>query len=144
LFLKITIPARNIPKKGRVFPQTPPLSFGGRRSKSDDACKRRPKNIHDHSPRIGPGEAVLQNPTVQVAVDDGPKIGMVKPIGPFKPLLINPFKGFEMILNTLAIGRILWPARTVEGIFGRVFSPLPDIMLDRDRGLFFAVFTLAL
>jgi hypothetical protein len=53
------------------------------------------------------GEAVSQNPTVQVAVDDGPKIGTVKPIGPFKPLLINPFKGFEMILNTLVIGRIL-------------------------------------
>jgi len=102
------------------------------------------RDIHDHSPHIGPGEAVSQNPTVQGGVDDGPKIGEVKPIGPFKPLLINPFKGFEMILNTLVIGRILWLARTVEGIFGRVFSPLPDIMLDRDWGRFFAVFTLAL
>jgi hypothetical protein len=49
-----------------------------------------------------------------------------------------------MILNTLIIGGILRPARAVEGIFGRVFSPLPDIMLDRDWGRFFAVFTLAL
>jgi integrase len=31
-----------------------------------------------------------------------------------------------------------------EGIFGRVFFPLPDIMFDRDWGRFFAVFTLAL
>jgi hypothetical protein len=144
LLLKVTIPARKIHKKGRAFPQTPPLSFGGRRGKSDDACRRRPKDIHDHSPHIGPREAVSQNSTVHVTVDDGPKIGKVKPIGPFKPLLINPFKGFEMILNTLAIGRILWPARTVEGIFGRVFSPLPDTMLDRDWGRFFAVFTLVL
>jgi len=40
-----------------------------------------------------PGEAVSQNSTVQVAVDDRPKIGTVKPIGPFKPLLIHLFMG---------------------------------------------------
>ena len=40
-----------------------------------------------------PGEAVSQNSAVQVAVDDRPKIGTVKPIGLFKPLLIHPFMG---------------------------------------------------
>jgi hypothetical protein len=64
-----------------------------------------------------PGEAVSQNPTVQVAVDDGPKIGTVKPVGSLKALLIHLFKILEMILNTLVIGRILRPARLVEVIF---------------------------
>jgi hypothetical protein len=36
-------------------------------------------------------------------VDHGPQIGMIKPIGPLKIFLINPFKGFEMILDTMVI-----------------------------------------
>jgi len=50
-----------------------------------------------------PGETVTQNPTVQIAVDDGPQIGTIKPIGPLKTFLIDPFKLLEMILNTLII-----------------------------------------
>jgi hypothetical protein len=80
-----------------------------------------------------PGETVTQNPTVQIAVDDGPQIGTIKPIGPLKTLLMDPFKLLEMILNTLIICRILAPARSVEAIFRRAFSPLPDTMLSRDK-----------
>jgi hypothetical protein len=51
----------------------------------------------------------MQNPTVQIALDGGPQIGTIKPIGPLKTFLIDPFKGFEAILDTMEIGRILRP-----------------------------------
>jgi hypothetical protein len=80
-----------------------------------------------------PGKAVAQNARVQIAVDHGPQIGTVKPIGPFKTLLIHLFEIFEMILNTLVIGRILRPARTVGTVFRSPFTPLLGPMLYRDR-----------
>jgi hypothetical protein len=80
------------------------------------------------------GKAVAQNATVQIAVDHGPQIGTVKPIGPLKALFIDLFKVLEMILNTLVIGRILRPARTVGAVFRSVFSFLRDTMRYRDRG----------
>ena len=49
------------------------------------------------------GKAVTQNPTVQIAVDHGPQIGTIKTIGPLKTFLIDPFKGFKMILDTMVI-----------------------------------------
>ena len=64
-----------------------------------------------------PGKAVAQNATVQIAVDHGPQIGTVKPIGPLKALFIHLFKILEMILHTLIIARILGSARPVEVIF---------------------------
>ena len=54
-------------------------------------------------PTSDPGETVSQNPTVQIAVDHGPQIRTVKPIGPLKTLLIDLFKGFKMILDTMVI-----------------------------------------
>jgi hypothetical protein len=39
LFLKVTIPVRDIYKKGRAFPQTPPLSFRGKRDRNVGATK---------------------------------------------------------------------------------------------------------
>jgi hypothetical protein len=83
-----------------------------------------------------PGKAVVQNATVQIAVDHGPQIGTVKPIGPLKILLIHPFKILKMILNTLVIDRTLRPARAIEGIFRRVFSSLSGTMLHRDWVVF--------
>ena len=80
------------------------------------------------------GKAVAQNATVQIAVDHGPQIGTVKPIGPLKALLIDLFKVLEMILHTPVIGRILRPARTVGAVFRSVFSFLRDTMRYRDRG----------
>jgi hypothetical protein len=66
-----------------------------------------------------PGEPVTQNPAVQVAVNDGPKIGTIKPIGPFKPFFIDPFKVLEMIFHTLVIGGILRSAGTINcGLLG--------------------------
>ena len=35
--------------------QTRPLAFGGRKDRSDDACKKRPEDIHDRTPHIEPG-----------------------------------------------------------------------------------------
>ena len=61
-----------------------------------------------------PGEPVTQNPAVQVALNDGPKIGTIKPIGPFQPLFIDPFKVLEMIFHTLVIGGILRSAGTIN------------------------------
>ena len=52
-------------------------------------------------------EAVLKNPAAEVAVNDGPEIGTIKPIGYLKAFLIDPFKGFEMILDKMVIGGIL-------------------------------------
>ena len=46
-----------------------------------------------------------------MAVDHGPQIGTVKPIGPLKALLIHLVEILEMILNTLIIGGILRLAR---------------------------------
>jgi hypothetical protein len=77
---------------------------------------------------------------VQIAVDHGPQIGTVKPIGSLKAFLIHPFKILKMILNTLVIDRILCPARAVEGIFRRVFSSISGTMLHRDWGGFGFVF----
>ena len=79
--------------------------------------------------------------TVQIAVDHGPQIGAVKPIGSLKAFLIHPFKILKMILNTLVIDRILRPARAVEGIFRRVFSSISGTMLHRDWGGLYSVFT---
>jgi hypothetical protein len=39
LLLKVTIPVGNIHKKGRAFPQTPPLSFRGKRDRNVGATK---------------------------------------------------------------------------------------------------------
>jgi len=78
-------------------------------------------------------ETVTQNPTVQIAVDDGPHIRTIKPISPLKTFLIDPFKVFEVILDTIVIEGILRPARPAEGIFRRAFSPLPNTMLSRDK-----------
>jgi len=80
-----------------------------------------------------PGKAVSQNATVQIAVDHGPQIGTVKPIGPLKALFIDLFKVLEMILNTLVIARILRPARTVGAVFRSPLIPLLGPMLYRDR-----------
>ena len=84
-------------------------------------------------PTSDPAETVTYNPTVQIAVDDGPQIGTVKPIGPLKTFLIDPFKGFKMILDIMVIGEILRPAGSVEDIFRRAFAPLPDTILSRDK-----------
>ncbi len=54
-------------------------------------------------------------------------------MGPLKTFLTDPLKGFEMILDTMVIGGILRPAGSIEGIFRRAFSPLPDTMLSRDK-----------
>jgi len=50
-----------------------------------------------------PGKAVMKNPAVQVAVNDGPEIGAVKPIGSLKPFLIDPFE----VLGSLNKSRVL-------------------------------------
>jgi len=68
-----------------------------------------------------PSEAVMKNPTVEVAVNNRPEVGTVKPIGPLKTFLIDPFKGIEMILDTLVIKGILRPARAVEDLFWSPF-----------------------
>jgi len=78
-----------------------------------------------------PSKAVSQSATVQITVDHGPKIGTVKTISPLKALLIYLFKVLEMILNTLVIGRILGPARTVGAV--SPFTPVLDSPLYRDR-----------
>ena len=78
-----------------------------------------------------PSKAVSQSATVQITVDHGPKIGTVKTISPLKALLIDLFKVLEMILNTLVIGRILGPARTVGAV--SPFTPVLDSPLHRDR-----------
>jgi hypothetical protein len=83
-----------------------------------------------------PGKAVAQNATVQIAVDHGPQIGTVKPIGPLKALFIHSFKILKMILHTLIIARILGSARTVGAVFRRVFSSLRDTMLYCNWGRF--------
>jgi hypothetical protein len=70
-------------------------------------------------PTSDPGKAVTQNATVSITVDHRPQVGMVKPIGPLKALLINLFEILEMILNTLIIGRILRPTRAVETMLHR-------------------------
>ena len=88
-------------------------------------------------PTSDPGKTVTQNATVQIAVDHGPQIGTVKPIAPLKTFLIDPFKGFEMILDTMVIGGILRPARAVETVFRSPFTPLLGPMLHRDRGRLF-------
>jgi hypothetical protein len=44
-----------------------------------------------------------------------------------------------MILNTLIIGGILWPARAVDTIFPSPFTSLLGSMLYRDRGRFVSV-----
>ena len=87
-------------------------------------------------PTLDLGKAVAQNDTVQIAVDYGAQIGTVKPIGPLKKLLIHLFKILEMILHTLIIGRILRPAKVVEGVSRKVFSFLCGTMLHRDWGRF--------
>ena len=80
-----------------------------------------------------PGKAIAQNATVQIAVDHGAQIGTVKPIGPLNALLIDLFKFLKMILNTLVMGRILRPAKTVGTVFRSPFTPLLGQMLYRDR-----------
>ena len=60
------------------------------------------------------------------------QIGDVKPIGYLKALLIDLFKVLEIILNTLVIGRILRPARTVGTVFRSPFTPLLGPMLYGD------------
>jgi hypothetical protein len=54
-------------------------------------------------------------------VDHGPQIGTAEPIGPLKTFLINPFKGFKMILDTMVIGGILRPAGSVRAFSGGPF-----------------------
>jgi hypothetical protein len=90
-------------------------------------------------PTSDPNKAVVQNATVQIAVDYGAQIGTVKPIGPLKTLLIHLFKILEMILHTLIMGRILRPARAVETVFRSPLTPLLDPMLYRERGRFVLV-----
>ena len=50
-----------------------------------------------------PGKAVMKNPAVQVAVNDGPEIGAVKPIDSLKPFLMDP----SGILGSLNQPRVL-------------------------------------
>jgi len=50
-----------------------------------------------------PGKAVMQNPTVQIAVNHLLYIRTEEPVFPLKPVLINLFEPFKIVFNTLVI-----------------------------------------
>jgi hypothetical protein len=71
------------------------------------------------------GKAVVENPAVQIPVDDLLDIGTEKSIVPFKSFLINLAKGFKMILHApVIIGSLRVPGTVDGGGSGHDFFPL--------------------
>ena len=63
---------------------------------------------------LDPCEAVMQDAAVQVSIDDLLYVGSQKSILFGKAIIIDPFKFFEMVFNTLIILRILRFTRSIN------------------------------
>jgi hypothetical protein len=61
------------------------------------------------------GEAVMEDATIEVTVNDHFDVRTKKSILFGKTVVVNLFKSLEMILNTLIILRFLWLSRAIYG-----------------------------
>jgi len=121
---------RDLPSQNRRCP------FDGRKGRNVGACTKIPEDIHGRTLNIGRGRIRFTDLTIQITVDHRQQIGTIKPIGSLKAFLIHMFKILEMILNTLAVGRILRPTGMVGGIFQTAFTSIWGSILYLSKGRF--------
>ena len=101
--------------------------------KSGGACSKMPGDIHGRSlcipdqveDKLHTGKAVVQIAAIEIAIDHLLDIGPPESVLPGEMLVIDPDKGFKIVLYTAVVIRRLWISWTINGgRSGHDFSPL--------------------